>query len=64
VRAVIYARRSVEQRDRAEESKIVTPQVKNTRAFAAKRGRTVLEEHIYIDDRISGGVREAPRLHG
>lgn len=54
VRAAIYARRSKEQKDRAEEAKSVTRQVEGARALAAKQGWTVAEEHIFIDDGISG----------
>lgn len=54
MRAAIYARRSNEQTGRSEESKSVTRQVENARAFATARGWTVLDEHVYVDDGISG----------
>src|SRR6185503_10623442 len=52
--AAIYARRSTTQDDRVEEAKSVTRQVENARAFATAKGWTVAEEHIYVDDGISG----------
>src|SRR5207249_7808066 len=52
--AAIYARRSKEQDDAEDETKSVNRQVENARVFAAAKGWTVLEEHIYIDDGISG----------
>jgi site-specific DNA recombinase len=53
MKAAIYARKSTEQ-NVAEEAKSVTRQVENAREFAAKRGWLVDEEHVYIDDGISG----------
>lgn len=53
--AAIYARRSKEQDDAEDEAKSVNRQVENARVFATAKGWTVLEEHIYIDDGISGG---------
>jgi DNA invertase Pin-like site-specific DNA recombinase len=38
----------------AEDHKSVTRQVEEARAFAARHGWTVLAEHIYVDDGISG----------
>jgi len=64
--AAIYARRSKEQRGADEEAKSVTLQVRNARAFAAERGWTVAEDHIYTDDAVSGAdvrkLRERQRL--
>jgi site-specific DNA recombinase len=53
MKAAIYARRSTEQ-NVAEEAKSVTRQVENARAFAQSRGWTVEDEHVYIDDGVSG----------
>jgi site-specific DNA recombinase len=52
--AAIYARRSTEQSGVADDVKSVTRQVENARAFAHSRGWTVAEQHIFIDDGISG----------
>src|SRR5687768_6443990 len=54
IRAAIYARRSKEQDDAEDETKSVNRQVENGRVFANAKGWSVLEEHIYIDDGISG----------
>jgi site-specific DNA recombinase len=55
--AAIYARKSTEQ-NVAEESKSVTRQVENARAFAVTKGWTVADEHIWIDDARSGAEFE------
>jgi site-specific DNA recombinase len=52
--AAIDARKSTEQIGVATESKSVTRQVENARAFAAAQGWTVLDAHVYVDDGISG----------
>jgi site-specific DNA recombinase len=52
--AAIYARKSTEQSGVADDVKSVTRQVENARAFATSRGWTVMDEHIFIDDGISG----------
>jgi len=53
MRAAIYARKSNEQRV-ADEAKSITRQVEGARAFAAKQGWTVADEHVYTDDGVSG----------
>jgi DNA invertase Pin-like site-specific DNA recombinase len=55
ITCAIYARKSTRQ-DADVEDKSVTRQVENARTFAAKKGWTVLDEHIYIDDGISGAA--------
>ncbi|MGH2609793.1 MAG: recombinase family protein, partial [Tepidiformaceae bacterium] len=52
--AAIYARKSTEQHGVTDEEKSVTRQIEHARAYAAKRGWTVTEEHIYVDDGVSG----------
>lgn len=52
--AAIYARKSTEQSGVAEDQKSVARQVEHARAFAAARGWTVAEEHVFVDDGISG----------
>jgi hypothetical protein len=59
LRAAIYARRSHPQADAEDESKSVNRQVENARVFATAKGWTVLDEHIYIDDGISGASSPA-----
>jgi len=51
--AAIYARRSKEQ-NVSEDAKSTALQVQNAKAFAAARGWTVKDEHVYVDDGISG----------
>ena len=52
--AAIYARKSTEQNGVADENKSVTRQIEHAKAYAVKKGWTVAEEHVYIDDGISG----------
>ncbi len=52
--AAIYARKSTEQTGVAEDEKSVTRQVEHAKVYAARKGWTVAEEHIYVDDGISG----------
>jgi DNA invertase Pin-like site-specific DNA recombinase len=52
--ATIYARKSTEQNGLAESS--VSRQVEHARAYAARKGWTVTDEHIYVDDGISGAI--------
>ena len=50
----IYARKSTDQHGVAEEAKSVTRQVDHARAYATRKGWTVSDAHIYVDDGISG----------
>ncbi len=52
--AAIYARKSTEQTGVAHEAKSVARQVEHARAYAQKKGWVVADEHIYVDDGISG----------
>lgn len=54
--AAIYARKSNDQNGVADENKSVTRQVEHAKAYAARKGWTVADEHLYIDD----GIRKAP----
>jgi len=60
--AAIYARKSNDEGDRAEEAKSCPRQIEHGRAFAAKHGWTVLEDCIWQDDGISGGTVNRPGL--
>jgi DNA invertase Pin-like site-specific DNA recombinase len=51
--AAIYARKSTDQ-NVSDEEKSVTRQVERTRAYAALKGWQISEDHIYVDDGISG----------
>ena len=50
----IYARKSTDQSGVADEAKSVTRQVEHATAYAQRKGWTVADEHIYVDDGISG----------
>ena len=50
----IYARKSTEQNGVADEAKSVARQTEHAKAYAAKKGWTVSDEHVYTDDGISG----------
>ena len=52
--AAIYVRKSTDEGAKAEEAKSVTRQVEHGKEYAAKKGWTVLDEHIYVDDGVSG----------
>jgi DNA invertase Pin-like site-specific DNA recombinase len=52
--SAIYARKSTEQNGVADEDKSVTRQIEHAKAYAAKKGWTVSDEHVYTDDGISG----------
>jgi site-specific DNA recombinase len=51
--AAIYARKSTEQ-NTSDEEKSVTRQIERARAYAARKGWTIAEAHVYADDGISG----------
>ena len=48
--AAIYARKSTEQNGFSDEEKSVTRQIEHAKAYAAKKGRTIADEHPYVDD--------------
>lgn len=54
--AAIYARKSTEQVGVADDAKSVARQVENARAFAEANGFSVADEHIYVDDGVSGAA--------
>ena len=56
--AAIYARKSTAQPGVADEAKSVTRQVENARAFAASKGWTTDDGHIFVDDGKSGAEFE------
>ena len=63
MKAAIYARKSTDDNDRDADNKSVTRQVERAKAFAESRGWTVLDEHIHVDDGISGAeFRNRPGL--
>ena len=54
MQAAIYARKSTDQHAIADEAKSVTRQIDHATHYAAKKGWTVSDAHIYVDDGISG----------
>jgi site-specific DNA recombinase len=54
--AAIYARKSTDQSDTADDQRSVARQIANARAFAQARGWTVDERHVYVDDGVSGAA--------
>lgn len=54
MKAAIYARKSTDDNDRNEENKSITRQVERARAYAQSKDWTVDDEHVFIDDGISG----------
>lgn len=54
MRAAIYARKSTEQVGISDEEKSVTRQIEHAKLYAFKKGWTVSDEHIFVDDGISG----------
>src|SRR6059036_3520196 len=56
--AAIYARKSTEQHDVSAQDRSVARQIEHAQAYAASKGWTVLEEHVYRDDGVSGAEFE------
>ena len=52
--AAIYARKSTDQTGVADEQKSVARQIDHARQYASRKGWTVADEHVYVDDGISG----------
>ena len=59
--AAIYARKSTDVHDVADEQKSVIRQVEHARACAERKGWSVAGEHIYVDDGVSGALFGAAR---
>jgi DNA invertase Pin-like site-specific DNA recombinase len=52
--AAIYARKSTEQNGVGDEEKSVTRQIEHAKVYAARKGWLVEDNHVYVDDGISG----------
>lgn len=52
--AAIYARKSTEQSGVADQDKSVARQIAHARSYAARKGWLVDEDHVYVDDGVSG----------
>ncbi len=51
--AAIYARKSTEQSNVSDEEKSVTRQIEHAKAYAAKKGWTVPDDLVFVDDGVS-----------
>jgi site-specific DNA recombinase len=61
MKSAIYCRKSTSQEGVADEAKSVTRQTELARAFAAQKGWTVDDAHVYVDDGISGAMFDEGR---
>jgi DNA invertase Pin-like site-specific DNA recombinase len=52
--AAVYCRKSTDQSAVADEAKSVTRQLAHATAYATRKGWTVRDECVYVDDGISG----------
>jgi len=52
--AAVYARKSTEQNGVADDMRSVARQIEHAKAYAAKKGWIVVDQHVYTDDGISG----------
>jgi site-specific DNA recombinase len=52
--AAVYARKSTDDSDKDREAQSTPGQIKGARAYAAKKGWSVADGHVYSDDDISG----------
>ena len=52
--AAIYARKSTEHTGITNAEKSVTRQIEHARTYATRKGWMVADEHVYVDDGISG----------
>src|SRR5215470_1428686 len=52
--AAIYARKSTEQNGAGDKSESVERQLARAKAYAAQKGWTMADAHVYADDGISG----------
>ena len=52
--AATYARKSTEQTGIADDQRSVARQIDHARQYAARKGWTVTDAYVYVDDGISG----------
>ena len=52
--AAIYVRKSTDQTGVSDDQKSIARQMDHARQYTARKGWTVLDEHVYTDDGISG----------
>ena len=58
MKTAIYARKSTDQSGVSDEQRSVVRQIEHARAYATSRGWTVSDDHIYVDDGLSGAEFE------
>ena len=58
--AAVYGRKSTDQSGVSDEQRSVARQVESARAYATRNGWIVADDHIYIDDGISGAEFDRP----
>src|SRR5206468_1053203 len=65
MRVGIYSRKSTSQEKASHEAKSVTRQIELARAFIERQdGWTAAEEHVYVDDAVSGGEFDVTKRQG
>jgi DNA invertase Pin-like site-specific DNA recombinase len=52
--AAIYGRKSTEQNGITDDQKSVARQVEHARQYATRKGWLLADDHVYVDDGISG----------
>jgi DNA invertase Pin-like site-specific DNA recombinase len=52
--AAIYARKSTDQNGVSDDQRSVAWQIEHGKAYAVRKGWTVCDEHVYVDDGVSG----------
>jgi len=52
--AAVYCRKSTDQHGVSDEQKSVARQIEHAWQYAQRKGWTVADEHVYVDDGISG----------
>jgi DNA invertase Pin-like site-specific DNA recombinase len=52
--AAVYCRKSTDQSGISDDQKSVARQLDHARQYAERKGWTVVDEHVYVDDGISG----------
>ncbi len=52
--SAVYARKSTEQNGVGDDEKSVTRQIEHAKSYAARKGWLVDDDHVYVDDGISG----------
>jgi DNA invertase Pin-like site-specific DNA recombinase len=55
--AAVYARKSTDQLGLTDKQKSVTRQVDHARAYAVRKGWTVPDECVFVDDAVSPSLR-------